>query len=93
MSDLECPYCDGDVEPDDDVREPNVKIERECRHCGKVFFYEIEYFPSYSSTKAPCLNGGDHSYKEIFGYPVEYYKNRRRCEFCDDEIVLPEDKA
>jgi endogenous inhibitor of DNA gyrase (YacG/DUF329 family) len=85
---LECPYCEKEVEPDDDLREPNENIERECPNCGKTFLYQIEYFPSYTSRIVPCLNGEPHNYQEIRGFPEEYYRNRRRCTYCDDEIVV-----
>jgi DNA-directed RNA polymerase subunit RPC12/RpoP len=87
---LECPYCEKEVEPDDEAHEPNVDIEMECPHCEKMFIYQIEYFPSYSAHKAPCLNGGEHDYRRVWGLPAEYYETLRRCYDCGFKIRVVE---
>jgi hypothetical protein len=87
MSDLYCPYCDEEVEPNDDSYEPNVDYECHCDKCGKNFIYSIEYSPDYSSNKVPCMNGEEHNFVEINGYPKEYFVNRLRCEYCSKEII------
>lgn len=83
---LMCPYCGEECAPCDDCREPDQNIEKHCVFCDKIFLYKIEYMPSYSAWEAPCMNDGDHSYKQIIGAPAEHFKGRKRCEYCDDEI-------
>jgi len=87
MSELECPYCNCEVEQNED-REPGVLHEKECPHCGKNFVYSIEYYPSFTASAAPCLNGGEHDYQPIAGIPAEYFENKRRCSYCDREVEV-----
>ncbi len=85
---LTCPYCEDKINSNDDGS-PQHNHERTCPICNKTFLYQIEYYPRYTEWKAPCLNGETHSYKEIVGVS-DYFKNRRRCEWCEDEIVIEE---
>jgi len=88
MDDLECPYCEQTCEPDESGSAEDEEIEKECPHCGKYFTFFVNYYPSYSSHKAPCLNGEPHKYEPIVGYPKEYYKNRFRCKYCGKEEII-----
>ncbi len=89
MSNFECPYCDKDVEPYDDECDPEVDIEIECPHCQQAFMYQIEYYPTYTVWKTPCLNeGGEHEWLKIDGYPAKYYQDKRRCAFCNAEKIV-----
>lgn len=89
MNDLYCPYCDAELGNHfDDRHEPNVNYEHKCSECGKNFIYSLEYYPSFTANKADCLNGAEHDYKEICGYPKEYFENKRRCTMCGKEITL-----
>ena len=88
---LYCPYCDHDCgDYFDDQNESNVDYEHECKNCGKIFQFSIEYYPSYTSWETPCLNGEEHEFKEICGIPKEYFKDKRRCKHCGKEITLKE---
>ncbi len=90
---VDCPECEKEVEIPDEWRENNQVYEiEECPHCGKAFQYEVEYNPSFRSWKTPCLNGETHNYQPIIGWPEEYYCNRRRCEWCGDEIDVTDKK-
>ena len=89
---LECPYCEKEIEPDDDQREPNEDIEMACPLCEKNFIYQIEYYPSYSARKVPCANDGEHDYQKVRGFPDEFYENLRRCYHCGNEIRVEETK-
>ena len=92
MGNLYCPYCDEDLGGYvDDCHEPNVDYEHECCKCEKKFMFTIEYYPSYTSNKADCLNDSEHSYEKICGYPKEFFKNKRRCSMCNKEIILEKD--
>jgi len=87
---IECPYCEKDVIPGEGY-DQEVLYEQECSYCGMTFTYFIQYEPSYTSQKAPCLNGGDHDFKKIIGCPEEYFKDKYRCSYCEQEIIIKED--
>jgi len=88
---MNCPYCDADVEASEDSNETNIPHENECPNCGMNFIYYVEFYPSYSPSKAPCLNGEPHNYIPIIGVPKEYFEHKRRCSYCEDEITLAEE--
>ena len=92
MGDLICPYCDKQCEADEEARRQDEVYEHECEHCEKNFVYTLWYDICYSEDKADCLNGGEHNYEEICGYPPEVFKNKRRCSMCDKHITLNIDK-
>jgi transcriptional regulator NrdR family protein len=85
---LKCPYCDAEVTPSEDCREQETNIEKQCDVCERTFLYQIVYMPNYTAWQAPCLNGQAHDYRPIVGAPAEYYRRRRRCFHCADEVVL-----
>lgn len=87
MSECYCPYCDfpcGDHF--DDCYDSDTEYEAICPKCGKTFIFSIDYDPTFSTHKAPCLNGGEHNYEKVVGYPEEYFKNKFRCAYCGKEI-------
>lgn len=86
MSYFICPYCDKENE-DPYLEQPRVDevFEHECEHCEKNFVFTIDWNISYSEEKADCLNGGEHNWEKICGYPEEVYRNKRRCSMCDAE--------
>jgi len=88
MRDIYCPYCYTEQEASDEDNEEDYTYEHECKHCGKVFGYQVSWNPSYHEFKLPCANGEEHLWKEIRGWPKEYYENRRRCAYCDQEITI-----
>lgn len=85
MNELECPYCGKELEDPDDCYSPDRIYEWECPYCEMNFVFTVEYWPSYDSEKADCLNGGKHNWKNIIGYPKEYFENKRRCSVCSNE--------
>jgi|LGOV01.1.fsa_nt_gb hypothetical protein len=89
----ECPYCEHDCgDYFDDCHSPDTEYEHKCEECGKNFIFIIDYYPTFSSYKADCLNGGEHNWKKICGYPVEYFENRMRCADCGKEKVVGDEK-
>ena len=91
MSNLYCPYCEHDCgDYVDDCHEQDTEYEYQCPECNKNFIFTIEYEPNYSSSKADCLNGGEHDFKPIIGYPTEYFKNKVRCSMCGKEKIIDE---
>ena len=78
-----CPYC-GQVHSGSwdmiDVRNCSQEIV-ECANCKKKFLVEAEHNPTYFSSKADCLNGGEHVW-----YQWRFYgdkKDFRRCKGCN----------
>jgi hypothetical protein len=85
---MDCPYCGEEVDAPGECHNPDIAYQNECSHCDKTFVFYVEYYPSYTEIKAPCLNGGDHDYQPIVGFPVEYFANKRRCSYCAEEITV-----
>lgn len=85
---LQCPECAAAVTPCSEQHEPDTPIERECQACGKTFLYQIQYLPTYSSWAAPCLNGEQHDYQPIRGWPEEHFARLRRCTHCLHEKTV-----
>ncbi|CDQ41483.1 hypothetical protein [Virgibacillus salexigens] len=55
---VECPYCDHDNDMSDglvDLPSDN-KFDHECVNCGEEFEIEVEFEPSYSSSKIEYVN-------------------------------------
>ena len=91
MDDVQCPYCDKwqEINHDDGYGyEEDQTFEQECGDCEKVFVYTTFIWFSYKAGKAPCLNGGEHDWQKIKGFPPELFKNKRRCSFCDAETKV-----
>jgi hypothetical protein len=86
--DLVCPYCGaeiGDAWDIGDGKEGDLgKIE--CDECNKKFTASRHVHFSYSSEKAPCLNGEDeHQWDKVCGAPKEYFEGMFRCTVCGKE--------
>lgn len=83
--DLECPYCEKelDVCHDDGFGyEEGVKHQMECGHCGKSFVFETSISFYYEPDRADCLNDGNHDWKPQVCYPKEFTK--MECSMCGD---------
>jgi len=86
MSDLNCPYCDAELEINHDDGfgyDQHNKQQMECGECGKVFVFETYISFSYTPEQADCLNDGKHKWKPTHTYPKEFIK--MRCCMCDEE--------
>lgn len=91
MADINCPYCNAEIEichDDGFGYEEDMMHEYECGACEKrfVFYTYISFY--YSVRKADCLNGAEHKYIKTHTCPPEFA--RLRCEMCGDE--KPPDK-
>lgn len=85
MSDLNCPYCDAELEvchDDGYGYDEGVKHQMECYNCGKSFVFETSISFYYESEKADCLNSGDHNWKRTITYPVEF--TEMKCSICGE---------
>lgn len=88
MKDIECPYCGAEWDWSGDSLAQDEECQENCPECDKDFIVICHYSVSYDSHKADCLNGAEHNYKPITGYPREYFENKRRCSMCSKEITL-----
>ena len=91
MEDVECPYCGKWQEINHDVGygyEENRTYEQECSDCDKVFVYTTAITFYYDAEQAPCLNGGEHDWKAIKGWPEEYFVGKQRCRVCEEERTV-----
>jgi uncharacterized Zn-finger protein len=93
MNDITCPYCEAVFECDDYYEYDDSELfEQECPKCEKIILVEYEIWPSFDTFKAPCKNGEEHLLIDIHGSPIEYYKYRKRCKYCQEEFVIDEIK-
>lgn len=87
--DLECPYCEKELDichDDGFGYEEGVKHQMECHHCGKNFVFETSISFSYEPEKADCLNDGEHDYKLTNTCPKEF--SEMQCATCFDRREL-----
>jgi hypothetical protein len=90
MSDVNCPYCDAEVEINHDDGYGYTEGEiytQECSFCDKTFTYTTYTYFCYDAEQAPCQNGEEHDFKPIKGYPEEYYVGKQRCSWCGEETI------
>lgn len=85
MNEIECPYCNKEVEEPDEAYEEDCRYELECNECQKTFQVSPYYIKGYHVIPTPCLNGEPHKYKPIKGYPTEFFENKVRCNDCEAE--------
>lgn len=88
--DVNCPYCDVELEINHDDGygyDEDQKYTQVCSRCGKVFIFTTTIILSHEAEIAPCQNGEPHNYEPIKGAPSEFFVGRKRCSYCDEEIV------
>lgn len=88
MSDLNCPYCDAelDVCHDDGFGyEESVNHQMECGKCGKTFVFQTSISFYYEPSKADCLNGCDHHFLPTHTYPKQFTK--MECQMCGERRI------
>lgn len=87
MHDLNCPYCDAELQvchDDGFGYQEGVKHEMYCGKCEKNFVFETSISFYYEPEKADCLNDGNHIWKAKKNtFPVEFTK--MHCTMCDEE--------
>lgn len=87
--DLNCPYCDAELEvchDDGFGYSEDARHEMNCAECDKNFTFTTYMSFTYSPDKADCLNGAEHKFKKTSTYPRKYTK--MICESCDKERPL-----
>ena len=86
MTNHECPYCEAPQEYcNDEGFGQDDTWDEECTECGKLYRLQGWYEEEYSAEKADCLNGEPHDFKQIVGYPKEWFIGKFRCSACDKE--------
>ena len=93
MSDVNCPYCDAEVEINHDDGygyEEDRTFEQECSHCEKCFSFTTSIWFLYQANKADCLNGSEHKYEESITFPKKY--TRLFCKDCGDVTDISEER-
>ncbi len=68
MSDVNCPYCNAEIEVYDwaENKKEGEYFERECPECNKNIFVCFETTPNFSAEEAPCLNGEEHKWSKVY---------------------------
>jgi len=91
MADINCPYCDAELNichDDGYGYNEDDHHEQECGKCEKTFVFTTCISFSYSPHKADCLNGSPHRLKKTKTFPAKYA--RMACQDCDhDEPWTP----
>ena len=85
MSDLQCPYCDADIEINHDDGfgyQEGILHQYECGKCNKIFVFETSISFYYEPQKADCLNDKSHDYKPTHTCPKEY--TQMQCSSCGE---------
>ena len=83
MNDLECPYCNAELEvchDDGFGYEESTPHQMTCHACKKEFIFYTSISFHYEPEKADCLNGGEHKFKPTRTYQPELA--RMECETC-----------
>ncbi len=93
MSDINCPYCNAELDIDHDdgqgYKEDEIH-QQECSECEKTFVFTTRVYHDYTVDRADCLNGAAHNFKLAKTYPREFSK--MRCPDCGEERdIKPED--
>jgi uncharacterized Zn-finger protein len=91
MSDVQCPYCDKNLEINHDDGygyEEGTTHNQECRYCGKTFVYTTSISFDYTVKQAACLNEGKHDLQDIHGYPKEVFIGKKICSMCGEVFTV-----
>lgn len=81
---VSCPYCglETDICHDDGYGYEEDRVHQQECSCGKTFAYTTSISFYHDAFKAPCMNGEEHDWQDVHGYPVGYQSNRKRCSIC-----------
>ena len=95
MNDINCPYCNGEIEnchDDGFGYEEDELHEQQCHHCDKYFVFMTAIIFDYTAYKADCLNGSDHKLEPVTHNP-KVYPDWKRCSDCGYEEKGKVDKT
>jgi len=88
MDKVTCPYCEEECEINHDdgaFYNEDEQEEMQCEHCDKYFMVATSISYYHEGYKAPCKNGEPHDWQPIHGIPIEIFKGKERCSYCDEE--------
>jgi len=86
MADVNCPYCDAEIDichDDGFGMEEDETHQYECHECLKYFVFTTSISVYHEAEKADCLNDGKHDWKPTVTSPIQY--TRMRCSMCDEK--------
>lgn len=86
MSDVNCPYCNKEIEichDDGHGLDEDKTHQDQCPHCEKHFVFTTSISIDHYAEKADCLNGADHQWEPARMYPQVWLYDR--CKVCGDE--------
>lgn len=93
MKDLNCPYCNAELEvchDDGQGYEEEVNHQMQCYKCRKNFVFQTSISFHYEPFKADCLNGEEHKFERTITAPIEFSK--MRCEYCGEEREMTKEE-
>ena len=85
MNDVNCPYCNAELDINHDDGRGYTEDElhqQDCDSCGKTFVFTTYIMYHYTPEKADCLNGSSHDFKPTHTYPKEF--TRMECSMCGE---------
>lgn len=82
---IECPYCEAELDDPDDCHKTDETYQHQCSNCDKYFVFTLDYTVNYYIDKADCLNGEQHDWQRINGWPKMLFAGKRRCSMCDEQ--------
>lgn len=95
MNEITCPYCDYDFNlchDDGAYYREDEEEQCECPECEKTFIVRSSCSWHHEGFKADCLNGGEHKWEKMTGYPKEYFVEMFRCSECNEQKCFDEAK-
>ena len=91
MSDMNCPYCDADIEvcTDDGYGcDESITYQEECHNCGKLFVFTTGFSQDFYQEKSDCLNGAEHEWREYIARLKRH--TSMTCKICNEKRCLTE---
>lgn len=94
MNEFICPYCETIIAEPETFDSDNNYNQHTCDNCGKLFTYEVELLPSYTTKKADCLNETEkhhqwHDRLKNCVFYQRYWSEWKICQQCGLEIKTP----
>jgi hypothetical protein len=89
MNEIECPYCHAQ-NSSEEITDPGIRYERQCRKCGKYYQVEVDWFPSYNIIETPCLNDESlHKWEPVEDFLIGAKTDYEKCSVCEQERIIP----
>ena len=93
MKDLECPYCNQELDvchDDGENFDESENHEMQCKFCEKNFIFRTSIVYYYYPEKADCLNGSPHDFKPTKTFPK--FLTKMRCSICGTKREITADE-